>query len=704
MNISRVPGSILSFLFSFWRVVVCAIPGGRVSAFGAGPGNISKILVINLDRQQRRWTRVTREISRFKTREGISLALITERFSAVDARDGRAVAATADVDPIYYMKDQVFVQPDPRLSRSFGPEEPVRMTKQEVAVARSHIEVWKRVAAGAEDYVLVLEDDVWFKPGARGKLQRGWAAALYRMRNAEGGPELLYFSFDDAGGTACRMESCGHLFRPLRGLWFLSGYVLSRTGARKLLRAMPVVGPVDLWMNYRYPELRVLALASPAVLQRRDVYSDNLYSILPFLARAGIVDSESISTRPNAKVSKLVLAWDGFAGRDSIAMALSMLGLRVKVCDSTFTTDASGGLDDLFDGFDALVNTQLSDELVEAVVVSRDVLFIFESDSATFEIVADRLPAHRIHMLSQADGVRDREWGGLCTFLEVPEPAEPFPVGSPKAWGTFRKGFVASSTNDGECQRLRRLAMDDSPWILPERSGWVPRSSSGELHVRKFSVDIDESNWKSPDFRDLTETFPGNLASFCKEGVFHRSDCTLIKLTRGVEGSGRYRSGAISSVQSYLHGRFEVEMKPARGAGLVTGFFLHRHSPRQEIDIEFLGDCTHEMMVNVFFNPGDELCSLDFGYRGSPCRIDLGFDAALDFHIYAIEWRPGLISWSVDGVVVHERVGWDPTPIPHLEMTLHANLWAPRSEELAGRVCPSSLPASAVIRRVRALA
>lgn len=75
---------------------------------------------------------------------------------------------------------------------------------------------------------------------------------------------------------------------------------------------------------------------------------------------------------------------------------------------------------------------------------------------------------------------------------------------------------------------------------------------------------------------------------------------------------------------------------------------------------------------------------LDYGYRGSPCAIDLGFDASLGFHRYAIEWFPDQIRWFVDDALLHERGSWDPTPIPHLPMTIHANLWPPGSVELAG--------------------
>ena len=82
---------------------------------------------------------------------------------------------------------------------------------------------------GTDDFVLVLEDDVWFKPGAPTSIDRGWRAALERCA-AAGGPKLLYLSYADAGGTAVRADACDALFRPARGLWFLSGYVLSREG------------------------------------------------------------------------------------------------------------------------------------------------------------------------------------------------------------------------------------------------------------------------------------------------------------------------------------------------------------------------------------------------------------------------------------------------------------------------------------------
>src|ERR1700683_4577775 len=59
------------------------------------------------------------------------------------------------------------------------------------------------------------------------------------------------------------------IFRPERGLWYLSGYVLSKKGALALLDLLPCRGPIDLWINHKFGELDVRALRRSVVNQRR---------------------------------------------------------------------------------------------------------------------------------------------------------------------------------------------------------------------------------------------------------------------------------------------------------------------------------------------------------------------------------------------------------------------------------------------------
>lgn len=700
MNLRDASNSMRRLVFPTLRAIASVLPGGRVAAFGSGEHAISSILIVNLDRQPRRWQRVLRELRRFRTGEGASLASLATRFPAVDARDGRAVAASVDVDTLYRMGDQLYVQPDPRLEECFGKDELIKMTRPEVAIARSHVEVWKAIATGPNRYVLVLEDDVWFRRGAAVTIDAGWRAALKRCET-KGGPRLLYLSYADAGGTAERADACNLLFRPVRGLWFLSGYVLSREGAADLLRAMPVVGPVDLWINYRFEELGALALASPVIEQRPDGLSDNSYSILPYLARAGVVDAVAVLPAPDRSRAGPVLAWTNPGEREWLAMALSMLGLRVRAFDGD---EDSNGLDDLlnlFEVFDALIDVPLASRTLNDLIETTDAKFIIEQGAALGpEMPAEGLPPHRTAVLEEGEPNTDL-WDRLCALLALTKPPHSFPVGAPRSFRMFRDDRPAKTPRTAANVRRSQSPMDDSPWVVPLREPWrsiaPPNrtvSPAGSLLVRATMTTPTST------FRELVETFPGNQASFARDGMICDQDGTHLVIRHASTGTRPYRSGAFASVESFQCGRFEAEIRAAAGSGLITGFFLHRSAPRQEIDIEIAGSDPRRMLVNVYFNPGDDGAEISFGYRGTPCRIELGFDATQDFHLYSIDWRPGHIAWSVDGIILHERVGWDPTPIPHLPMRLHANLWAPRSEELAGPLAVDNLPARASFRNI----
>ena len=698
MNLEEATGLLHALVFRAARAATSFVPGGRIYAFGERAGGIAAILVVNLDRQPRRLRRTLREFGRFRTHDSKPLSSLVRRVAAIDARNGREVAATADVDPYYRLAGQMFVQPDATLAECFGPDEPVVMTRQEVAVARSHIEVWKAIALGHDEHVLVVEDDIWFAPGAARAIDAGWCAALQRCSDL-GGPHLLYLSYSDAGGTATRMDVCDALFRPARGLWFLSGYVLSRQGAQMLLRAMPVTGPVDMWMNYRFAELGALALSSPAIRQRADGGSDNSYSVLPYLARAGVVDANAVEA-PRRTTTDGLLAWTARGKRDSLAMALSILGLRVRTFGGDEPPVDSEALQALLETWDALVDPPLSEAAFDWVHGTSRVNLLFEPQVPDESKPSfSRLSTSRANVLigSRWDGA---SWRPLCDLLGLSVPVEAFPRGPLREWRTFCN-VRAACEHGGETTKKAGGPIDDSPWVLPPPGEWVaPANRRCDTPSAGVPLVMASMSVATPLMEVEVGTFPGNLAAFTRDRLIHGPNGAELVLSASYDGGRPYRSGAFASARSFMHGRFEAEIRAARGAGLVTGFFLHRHGPRQEIDIELTGDDPFRMLANVYFNPGDEGAAMSYGYRGSPCRINLGFDASEDFHLYTIEWRPGCISWSVDKVVLHERGGWDPTPIPHLPMRLHGNLWAPRSNELAGRVDQSALPSVANFRNV----
>ncbi len=334
MNLARPPLAAFRLASRLAHGLRKMLPAQTSKAFGAQRASsgrtIEKIYVINLDREQSRWSRVKQELRRLRDGFGNDLLSLTERHAAVDARGFSHDPPTdADVDPFYTLADQLFVEPQPRtLPTRYELEAPIRMTRAEVAVAKSHIEVWRRVAQGAQEHALILEDDVWFHPSLARHLEKAWKDVTLESEKHEGF-DVLYVSFLEVAHGAPKTFVSSHVFRPVRGLWYLSGYILSRQGAEKLLRLLPCRGPVDLWINHQFSVLNVRATRRSLVRQRRDAPSTNSYSILPTLSTIGAINSEGAALF-NVRPTQLPVFAFGppNSGQSSLAMALSMLGYR----------------------------------------------------------------------------------------------------------------------------------------------------------------------------------------------------------------------------------------------------------------------------------------------------------------------------------------------------------------------------------------
>jgi len=113
----------------------------------------------------------------------------------------------------------------------------------------------------------------------------------------------------------------------------------------------------------------------------------------------------------------------------------------------------------------------------------------------------------------------------------------------------------------------------------------------------------------------------------------------------------------------FQYGRLEARLKVPPGAGLWPAVWMLGASidevgwPKSgEIDVmEYLGRLPNEVLGTIH-GPG---------YSGSSAfgkSMDLGAPLADDFHEFAVEWQPGRIAWSVDGVVYHEASPADVAP------------------------------------------
>ena len=365
MNLARPPQEAVSHVLRSWLTLRRLFPKRKCQTFGVqhvGKGHrIEKVYVINLEREPGRWSKMEQELRHILDSSGAELLSLTERHVAVDANAfSEEPPKDADIDPFYTLGDQLFVEPQPLVFPTrLELNAPIRMSRAEVAVARSHISVWRQVSASNHAYVMILEDDAWFHSGFARCLDRVWDEVVAEYDNNKRRFDVLYVSYLEAKHGAPKALLSNNLFRPVRGLWHLSGYVLSREGAAKLLQLLPCRGPIDLWINHQFEALDVLATKQSLVSQRRDAKSTNSYSILPTLTTIGAITSERASLfniRPNEQ-PVFAFGPEG-SGHSSLAMALCMLGYR---CCSDLQLLPAPELERLLEGrggrvFNAYVN------------------------------------------------------------------------------------------------------------------------------------------------------------------------------------------------------------------------------------------------------------------------------------------------------------------------------------------------------------
>ncbi len=154
-----------------------------------------------------------------------------------------------------------------------------------------------------------------------------------------------------------------------------------------------------------------------------------------------------------------------------------------------------------------------------------------------------------------------------------------------------------------------------------------------------------------------------------------------------------YIGASIRRREATGYGLYEAVIKPARGEGIITGFFTytgpHYGTRHDEIDIEFLGKNTHQIHLATFVD----------GKRWNRF-IDLGFDASDKPRSYSFKWEQGKVRWYVGDKLIYQRRSSDGA-IPSKAGMLFANIWAadPSIKAWSGLTAKST-KASAIIKHI----
>ena len=127
-------------------------------------------------------------------------------------------------------------------------------------------------------------------------------------------------------------------------------------------------------------------------------------------------------------------------------------------------------------------------------------------------------------------------------------------------------------------------------------------------------------------------------------------------------------AGAITSAEGFhqSYGHFEMRAKMAGGPGTWPAFWLLPidNAWPPEIDIfEYLGRQPNENNVAQHW--------IVNGIKGATGHTTImNHDLSQHYHVYAVDWRPNLLVWSIDGVEVHRST----QNVPDQPMYILANL------------------------------
>ena len=135
---------------------------------------------------------------------------------------------------------------------------------------------------------------------------------------------------------------------------------------------------------------------------------------------------------------------------------------------------------------------------------------------------------------------------------------------------------------------------------------------------------------------------------------------------RDVMSTKEFLSGALSTHNKFArkYGYFEARIRIPSAVGTFPAFWLYHHrrrsegTSRTEIDImESLGHAPWFIYNSFhFFNNVSTTYAGDANFlRPEPeGQIFTGTDYSQNYHVYAVQWEPGYVEWSIDGVKTSE--------------------------------------------------
>ncbi|MEO0466079.1 MAG: family 16 glycosylhydrolase [Pseudomonadota bacterium] len=244
------------------------------------------------------------------------------------------------------------------------------------------------------------------------------------------------------------------------------------------------------------------------------------------------------------------------------------------------------------------------------------------------------------------------------------------------------------------CEQPSEAASPEMPVAAPAKAPYAPSApldDKARVTAANFEGDANLTDDVEPSFvkhfseghdrrwykADFAYSGPVQRAGWEADHITFDGDDVELKITREYKDVLPFTGAEYQRRGEYHYGRYEVVMKAARGSGLVSSFFTHtgpsqNGDPHDEIDIEFLGHRTSELHINHFAD----------GDMAGSTYVQLPYDAADVFQLYAFDWLPDEIIWYVAEEEVF-RVTSQEHPLPVTPSRLIMNLWTGSQNQYA---------------------
>ena len=171
------------------------------------------------------------------------------------------------------------LDPDPMLYENLGRVPDVQELKDlniecslaESNIALGHVSILQDIIDTNTKAALILEDDIIFSQGFSWLIEK-----MFKQLPSDW--DIFYVSYQPCMYGFESEPYSEDLVKINSGVWWLSGVFISQRAAKKLIDNLPVIGPVDVWINYHMDDLNVYASKYNCIGQNLNTVSDNTHS------------------------------------------------------------------------------------------------------------------------------------------------------------------------------------------------------------------------------------------------------------------------------------------------------------------------------------------------------------------------------------------------------------------------------------------